>query len=384
MANMPWLLLLMIMTQMMESCGQAKRDILIQWKAAGTLADVSSTQSIGIAGPVAGIHNNVLIVGGGANFPEAMPWNGGKKKYYTALYAFTKEANTLKVQKEISHLPIPVAYGASCSTDKGIIYAGGESETGLSNIVFLIRWYVVEKKIVITRLTDLPYAVANASLVQLGNTIYLLGGETTEGTTAQVLSLDLSKPVSQWQTLASLPQPVSHAVAVAYPESKPTHIYLVGGRKRNPSGISTIYSTVTKYNVEQNKWHVEKPLPYVICAGTGIASDNYILLFGGDTGETFSRVEKLIAAIGAEQDEIKKQKLIQQKNKLQENHPGFNKVMLAYNFRNDSWLQMDSIPHNVAVTTTAVKWGDDVIIPSGEIRAGVRTPQLLLGKLIQK
>lgn len=372
------------MAQMMESCEQKRSVISIQWKEAASLSGLSSTQSLGIAGAVSGVHNSVFIVGGGANFPVSMPWEGGKKKYYSELYAFVKEENQLKVQKGIFHLPVPGAYGASCSTPNGVVYAGGESENGLSNKVLLIQWDAAAKKVVITSLADLPYAVANASLVQLENKIFLLGGETNEGTTSQVLVLDTSNPASHWQTRAPLPQPVSHAVAVAYPENNPTHIYLAGGRKKNASGISTIYSSVNKYNPEKNEWHVAKPLPYAVCAGTGVAAGKFILLFGGDRGETFGQVEKLLAAIGAESDESKKQELTQQKNKLQTNHPGFNKTVLAYDFTSGSWRELNSIPYDVAVTTTAVKWGDDVIIPSGEIRAGVRTPQVLMGKILEK
>jgi N-acetylneuraminate epimerase len=384
MASMPWLFSIFLMTQMMESCGQKGSVISIQWKEAASLSGLRSTQSIGIAGPIVGVHNQVFIVGGGANFPELMPWEGGKKKYYSALYTFIKEADQLKAQKEIFNLPVPGAYGASCSTPDGVVYAGGESKNGLSNKVLLVRWDAAAMKIVITSLADLPDAVANASLVQVGNKIFLLGGETNEGTTSQVLALDISNPASHWQTLTPLPQPVSHAVAVAYPENNPTHIYLAGGRKKNASGISTIYSSVNKYNPEKNEWHVECSLPYAVCAGTGVAAGQFILLFGGDRGETFGQVEKLLAAIGAESDESKKQELIRQKNKLQANHPGFNKTVLAYDFTSDSWLELNSIPHDVAVTTTAVKWGDDVIIPSGEIRAGVRTPQVLMGKILEK
>ena len=33
------------------------------------------------------------------------------------------------------------------------------------------------------------------------------------------------------------------------------------------------------------------------------------------------------------------------------------------------------------VTTTVIKWDHDIIIPSGEIKAGVRTPNVLVGKI---
>lgn len=33
----------------------------------------------GVAGPVTGIYNDIMIIAGGANFPDSMPWQGGKK-----------------------------------------------------------------------------------------------------------------------------------------------------------------------------------------------------------------------------------------------------------------------------------------------------------------
>ena len=61
-------------------------------------------------------------------------------------------------------------------------------------------------------------------------------------------------------------------------------------------------------------------MPYALSAGTGILYDaNNIILFGGDKGTVFHKTETLIAAINAEKDEVKKQELIKQKNKLQSN-----------------------------------------------------------------
>jgi N-acetylneuraminate epimerase len=33
------------------------------------------------------------------------------------------------------------------------------------------------------------------------------------------------------------------------------------------------------------------------------------------------------------------------------------------------------------VTTNAVVWGDDIILSNGEIKPGVRTPNIMLGKI---
>lgn len=89
----------------------------------------------------------------------------------------------------------------------------------------------------------------------------------------------------------------------------------------------------------------------------------------------------MIIAINAEEDVLKKQRLIEQKNKLQSSHPGFSKEILAYNIKEDKWTIAGQISFDSPVTTTAVIWGNKVMLPSGEIKAGVRTPQILSANL---
>ncbi len=55
------------------------RSTEIDWKELSSLNEINGKPSLGYAGPVTGIINNHLIIGGGANFPDSMPWLGGKK-----------------------------------------------------------------------------------------------------------------------------------------------------------------------------------------------------------------------------------------------------------------------------------------------------------------
>ncbi len=146
------------------------------------------------------------------------------------------------------------------------------------------------------------------------------------------------------------------------------------------------------FDLKHNTWH---PLPNIsgcsisinndeeqnvtaLSAGTGISIGTHnIVLFGGDKGETFHQVETLLYAINAEKDEAKLQALKQQKNQLLDAHPGFSKDILLFNIETDKWTKIGIIPFDSPVTTTAFKWGKRIIIPSGEIRAGVRTPHIL-------
>ncbi len=356
----------------------------LHWNIAAELpAPDGKSKPLGVAGPVTGIHKDVLIVGGGANFPDSMPWQGGKKKYYDEIYIYKQQRKSLVLQKEVVKLPSAIAYPASCSTPQGVVYAGGENEQGLSNKVYLLRWDDTKKTIHSSELPELPNPLTNASAVYINNTIYLAGGETSAAASSLFLKLDLNNLDAGWQILPDIPKPVSHTVMVALEgKSENISIYIVGGRKKNSDGISELYNSVFSFDTQKGAWEIKQNLPYALSAGTGIAQGwKNILIFGGDRGETFHKTEKLIAAINAETDEIKKSELIRQKNELQSSHPGFSHDVLVYNIAADEWKKLDEIPYESPVTTTAVIWNKKVLIPSGEIKAGVRTPQILVTKL---
>lgn len=356
----------------------------LHWKIAAELpAPEGKNKSLGVAGPVTGVHNDALIVGGGANFPDGMPWQGGKKEYYDEIYIYREHKKSLVLQKEVARLPSAIAYTANCSTPQGIVYAGGENEQGISNKVFLVKWDDTKKNILSSELPELPLPLTNASAVYADNTIYLAGGESSTIVSSRFFKLDLKNLNAGWQSLPDITKPVSHTVMVAT-EGKcgNVSIYLVGGRKRNSDGISELYNTVFSFDTRKGRWEEKQSLPYALSAGTGIAQGRKnILIFGGDRGKTFNRTEKLIAAISAETNETKKSELIRQKNELQSSHPGFSHDVLLYDIAKDEWKKLDDIPFDSPVTTTSVIWNKKVLIPSGEIKAGVRTPQILVAKL---
>jgi len=60
-----------------------------------------------------------------------------------------------------------------------------------------------------------------------------------------------------------------------------------------------------------------------------------------------------------------------------EGHPGFGNKVAAFNTLTKEVYDISRLPKTGQVTTSAVKWGNDIIIPSGEIRPGIRTPGIL-------
>ncbi len=354
----------------------------IEWKIAAYLPAANVAQkALGLAGPIAGIHNDVLIIGGGANFPGNMPWLGGQKKYYNTGYVYKIEKDSFAFVDTFS-LPDAIAYSAVCSMPAGIIYAGGEGDDGLSDKVQLVQWDVDNNRIVFSNLPDLPFAVTNASLSFYNNVVYLAGGEQNLKVSDHFLKLDLDNLNAGWTKMEPLPKPISHAVMVVQSNGNKHAIYVMGGRKRMPGSTSDLFLSTFSYDFDTNKWTEKKSMPYAVSAGTGMAvGDHSILLFGGDKGETFHKTEELIAAISNEQHAGIKEELIKKKTIVQSTHPGFSKEILLYRADADTWTKADSIPFDVPVTTVAINHENKIIIPSGEVKAGVRTPQILVGTI---
>lgn len=376
--------IILFLTPLMHISSSAQKNIAIDWKIAAELPPSEGQEkALGFAGPVVGVSQDKLIIGGGANFPDSMPWLGGKKKYYNDLYVFEKDADgNVRKLSEKFHLPEAIAYAACVSTSDGIVIAGGENERGISNKVLLLNWNKADLNVSIRQLPDLPLPLTNAAATFDGSNVFIAGGETDEGVSDKFFSLDLEDPVADWQQLPLLPKPVSHAVMVVQSNGKKKGIYLIGGRKRNSNGISELYASVLFYDFNTKKWIEKQSLPYALSAGTGLSYDDHsILIFGGDKGETFHKTEVLIAAINLEKNDAKKQQLMDEKAKLQASHPGFSDLVLKYNTCKNEWNTEGKIPFAVPATTTAVWWDDVIIIPSGEIRAGVRSPDIIAGTI---
>ena len=372
-----------IITFNFTSAAQTKHVVAVIGKEVAELPSLNQTKSLGVAGPVVGIINDQLVVAGGSNFPDSLPWMGGKKKYYNQVFVFEKK-NKQIFSKSISfNLPNSIAYAASCKSSQGIVYAGGENENGISNKVFLLQWDASVNNLITTPLPDLPAPITNASMTCIDQTLYLVGGETSTTASDGFYRLRLNYSKEGWQAMPHLPKALSHTVAAFQFVNHTKKLFVIGGRAKQKNGISNFSSVTYSFDLEKSKWTAEQDLPYAISAGTGIAFLNkYILLFGGDKGDQFNKVEKAIANMNLESNAIKKKEWMDTKNELLAAHPGFSNEVLLYNTQENKWESQGYSSFNTRVTTMAVQWGDVIVLPSGEIKAGVRTPKIIAAKII--
>jgi N-acetylneuraminic acid mutarotase len=354
---------------------QHKSNQLTNWKNVGEFPATKGISSLGLAGQSAGVFGNIMIVAGGTNFPDKMPWEGGKKVYYDDVFLYTKNAKGILTLSGNHKLPMNLGYAATVSTELGLLMAGGENETGILNKVMILKVFKDDEELAF--LPDLPIPLTNAMAVVYQSSVYVMGGETVSKVSDKVFVMDLSNTKNGWSSLPPLPNPISHGVAVFFNGQKTKGIYVLAGRAKKQNGISDLYSANHFFDINTKQWALKAPLPYGMSAGTGLLDPTgRVLLFGGDRGEVFSKVEAVVAQKNKETDSIVIETLDKKRMVLQSTHPGFSHELLAYDIERDRWDAIGSLPFPTPVTTHAFMWDGFIMIPGGEVRAGVRTPHI--------
>jgi SSS family transporter len=393
-------------------------DAVFEWTSLPDLppAHNESNQS-GLAGPYVGVHKGALLVAGGANFPERMPWLGGKKIWWDDVYVLEKDA-TGKPQKDWFRspklkLPHPIAYGVAISTEKGVICIGGSDAERIHADVIRLQWLPKEKEVKIQPLPDLPRPLAYMAGVKVGDVVYLAGGqETAKGkATKNFWALDLSeedKPDGDftWKELPAWPGPPRVLpVAAAQSDGRNDCFFLFSGRLPKTGMPTELLTDAYKYEPTSKTWtqlaDVSSGDGQTLCVMAGIGAPvgaAHVGVFGGADGKRFLEIEAMNARIAALKNEVenttKKGSVeldeLQAKHRLfHEKHTGFSPDVLAYHTITNTWTKMGEADTPFPVTTQAVEWNLSInggkersylIIPSGEFSPGVRTTEVLLGK----
>ena len=220
-----WLFLLLLCV---AGCGQPvskKQNTMINWTKLPDLPGAADTASLGVSAPFAGIHNGVLIVAGGCNFPDKPVTEGGAKRYYSEIFVLLPEG-----WKEIDRLPRPVAYGATVSTPEGIVCIGGNNSDSSLVEVSRISYNPTKGEVAVCALPSLPSPMDNLSAAFTGQEIYVAGGNENGQPCHTFLRLNLANIEKGWEQLPDFPGAARVQPVLAAGESpNGTRIYLAGG-----------------------------------------------------------------------------------------------------------------------------------------------------------
>jgi N-acetylneuraminate epimerase len=305
--------------------------------------------SEGFAGAFAGVAGGRLIVAGGANFPDKRPWENGKKVWYDTVFALERPDGQWKI---IGKLPRPLGYGISVTTDEGIVCVGGSDAQKHYADVFLLTLKGGQLKT--KGLPSLPVPVANGIGALLGQTLLVFGGSEQPGENSalnRLFAMDLSALAPQWRELEPCQGKARILPMAAVADGA---FYVIGGAALEPENgkVGRVYlRDVWRYRPGPG-WErrADLPKPVVAAPTPAPVSGSKVYIFGGDDGSLvgYQPVAK---------------------------HPGFSRSVLTYDARADVWAVTGEVPAPRAVLPTAF-WQDRWVLPNGEARPGVRSPQV--------
>lgn len=333
----------------------------LEWEQLADLPPVGNqTDALGVAGPYVGVHNNALIVAGGANFPK--PYWGEDKVWHDDIWVLELSGDEVATEMakqwtKGGSLPLPLGYGASVSLPDGVVCMGGNDAAQTYADVFILKWDPSTKSIIQESLPSLPKNLAFSMAATIGNKVYIAGGTETNALSSALNNLwmlDLDHLSSGWQELPSWPGPARGLnLVTAQHNGSEEQLFMFSGRREKENGELEFLKDAYAYSPSSNSWKQVADSPACFMAGEAIpVGENHIFVVGGADGSLFHQADD-----------------------LKDEHPGFPKNAWAYNALTDAWQKGGEIPQN-HVTTQVAKWGDDYIIASGEIRPRVRTPNI--------
>jgi N-acetylneuraminate epimerase len=310
---------------------------------------------LGVAGAFAGVSGGALIVAGGANFPDKMPWEGGTKVWHDRVWVLEKPDSEWR---EVGKLPRPLAYGVSVSWGDDVICVGGSDAERHYADAFRLRW--AKGRLFTESLPSLPIPLANhcCAIVNRHFLYVACGAETPGEQTAsnRVFALDLhSRPGAEWQERPPLPGKQRILAAAA---SDLSNFYVFGGiaLERQESADTSRGRRIYLRDCWQYRgsegWRrlADAPKPIAaVATPVPFVNGRFLFIAGDDHSHvSFTPLEK---------------------------HPGFSKTILAYDPQLDCWSEAGETPAPRA-TVPCVEWRGMFVIPSGEVQPGVRSPEV--------
>ncbi|HCQ72934.1 MAG TPA: cyclically-permuted mutarotase family protein [Rikenellaceae bacterium] len=377
------------------SCSSSE-DGRISW---GRLPDLPNPPSVseylsvplGVSAPFMGLLGETLVVAGGCNFPDKPVADGGCKRFYDEIWALDLSGNA-NAWKLVGHLPRALAYGCSVTTPSGIVCVGGNDSERSFAECFSLRWSADRSEIVAHPLQSLPCTVDNSSTAFSSGSVFVAGGNCDGQPSRMVFRGDLSPEGDsiQWNKMSDFPGPARvQPVLAAIGSGTDLQVCLAGGFQPGDNKVPPqIPSNVLVW--KENEWTEVSSLPTLsdgsprtLTGGCAVAmADNSVLFFGGVNYDCFFAAvdrPRCIAEAEAAGDSLTVAKLKEEGREYLRHDVSwykFNDDLWLYNIASGEWKCLGTNESLARAGAGAVICENNVFIVCGELKPGIRTPQV--------
>lgn len=325
-----------------------------QWQPAPAVEPFTPGYKAGVSAIFAGKVAGVPVIAGGANFPDTPVWEGGKKAFYSDMYAFEEGE-----WRYVGALAEPLAYGmtAPVGRDRILLIGGAGYNGSVGQVTAVARdekgsWRQ-------TAMPSLPVAIQEGAAASAGSIVYVAGGVADGKPSSSLMALDIADTDKGWQTLAPMPEPLVQPVMVSVGD----RLYLWGGC--NPAA-GTVSGRGYMYDPSTDCWNeiAGHPAGGTFTGAAAVAlPDGRVMCLGGVDCEVFTPALKYT---GAEIREYQTRPVEAYR---------FQRVNWIYDPASDKWEACGEAQCVARAGAAALCVPDGVWLIGGELKPGIRIPE---------
>ena len=349
------------------------------WDYAGSLpAQKGFDKNIGTAGLLQGIIGDYIVVGGGANFPEALE-KGGKKVTHKDLYLLKDVNGKLKTIEQVQ-LDYPIAYGASVSVkeENAIYYLGGSPDS--EHMRDVLKVTLKNGKLETEIYAKLPLGFENGVAQYKDGKIYYGVGkiENSEGKNVnsnKFYVFDLK--TKETKELAEFPGEARQQTVGQILNNK-FYVFSGGSNISYVDGYAHDFKTNTWKKVADVVVDNEKIL--LLGANSIKISENKMLVIGGFNYNLWNEANYHLS-------NLKDEKLKAYKASYFGAEPqsyNWNRKILIFDATKNSWKSIGEVPFDAPCGAALLLMNNNIYSINGEIKPGVRTERMYKAYIISK
>ncbi len=291
----------------------------------------------GLTATFSGCVDGFIISAGGYNVGD------GEGKYFDDVWRLSRRG--WFVSK--THLPYPLAYGASVNVGDAVVCISGTNRSGNSQPeVYKLRYDSVEN------MPPLPVGVDHGAATLRDGYIYLAGGQTDGRPQHEVYRLAYPGG-REWEHFATMPgQARLQPCVVTQTDGASVSLYIFGGY--DPSTF-TIADDVLKLNLSTGEWTSMPESEATVGMAAVAVGYSHVLFFGGVDRDIFTRGMRGEIADYMDQ------------------HPlwyKYNPDILVYHTITNSWYSIPGRSFLARAGAGLVDMGDAYVLLDGENKPG--------------
>jgi N-acetylneuraminate epimerase len=221
---------------------------------------------------------------------------------------------------------------------------------------------------------DLPVGIKNGIAARVGDIAYVgLGSAGTD-----LYSLDLTHPDSGWKKRPSFIGPATMGAASATSGGK-IFVFSGNGKPAPEAKTSVIFETVYSFDPATDTWSkLDTATPVGLSGAKALGlKDGRIAIVGGYNKRLFDKYVADIAASDREKEPAAYKSLVDSYMAMEPKAYQWNTKVLSYNPAANQWSALGDNPFLPNCDSAVAGKGDDnFVVVSGEIKPGLRTPEV--------